>query len=314
MLIGLIGSSVIAFWAYRRSSLSSSGAWSAVIMGTAYVALGGLVWFGTLLVFFISSTFWSKWKRRSQAKRSAEAKYAKTGRRDAVQVWANGGLGLLLCAGYALRPDPAWLFAFAGVMAAVNADTWATELGALSRSAPRALLGGKPVPPGTSGGVTVLGSLAALAGAALIGAAAAVLGAVAPIASPAVSSGAAASASSEGAAAMGSSSAAASAGSDSVVAAANYAATLDWSIAAALAVIAAIAGLAGCFADSLLGAAVQAQYRCRVCGSDTERAVHCGQAAQLASGRRWMTNDAVNLLSSVFAGGVAWALAAWLVL
>ncbi|MBD2867551.1 DUF92 domain-containing protein, partial [Paenibacillus arenilitoris] len=175
LLIGLLCSGLAAAAAYRARSLSGSGAASAVVMGTGFVTLGEPVWFGVLIAFFVSSTAWSKWKRKHRAKAEAEAKYEKGGRRDAGQVWANGGAGLLLCAANALWPDPGWLYAFVGVMAAVNADTWATEIGALSRTAPRSITSGKPVAPGTSGGVTPLGSAAALAGAAFIGAAAALL-------------------------------------------------------------------------------------------------------------------------------------------
>ncbi|MFS0722932.1 DUF92 domain-containing protein [Paenibacillus sp. 1P07SE] len=276
LLLGAAGSAAITWYAYRRDSLSLSGAWSAAVMGTAYVTFGGPVWFGCLIVFFITSTFWSRWKRRHRAKQQAEARYAKSGRRDAGQVWANGGLGLLLCLGHAAWPDPLWLYAFAGVMASANADTWATEIGALSRTAPRALVGGRPVSTGTSGGVTPLGSAAALAGAAVIGLTAAALGALAP--------------SSPGGDAAG---------------------TLAWSDAAVLAVIAAVAGLAGAFADSWLGAVWQVMFRCPACGTETERAEHCGNPAERIRGLRWLTNDRVNLLASAAAGLLAALLGLW---
>ena len=54
-------------------------------------------------------------------------------------------------------------------MAAVNADTWATELGVLNPSRPRRITNGQPVDPGTSGGISLYGTLASLGGAALIG-------------------------------------------------------------------------------------------------------------------------------------------------
>ncbi|WP_424766774.1 DUF92 domain-containing protein [Paenibacillus sp. sgz302251] len=269
LITGLLGSGLIAAAAYRARSLSASGAWSAVVMGTGFVTLGEPVWFGVLIAFFVSSTLWSKWKRKHRAKASAEAKYEKTGRRDAGQVWANGGAGLLLCAAHALWPDESWVFAYIGVMAAVNADTWATEIGALSRTVPRSVTSGKPVAVGTSGGVTPLGSAAALAGAVFIGAAAALL-----LAAPQPAE--------------------AAAGTPGGGAA-----------AAAIIAAAAAAGLAGAFADSLLGATGQAMYRCRVCGSDTERAAHCGSAAEQARGFAWLNNDRVNLLSSIFAGALA---------
>ncbi|TCN01461.1 uncharacterized protein (TIGR00297 family) [Paenibacillus sp. BK033] len=272
LLAGLVGSGLIAAAAYRARSLSGSGAWSAMIMGTGFVTLGEPVWFGCLIAFFVSSTLWSKWKKRHRAKAAAEANYEKTGRRDAGQVWANGGIGLLMCAGNALWPDTAWLFAYIGVMAAVNADTWATEIGALSRTAPRSITTGKRVKPGTSGAVTPLGTLAALAGAAFIGGVSAAL-----LALPQQADAAA------GSAPGG---------------------------AAAVIIAAAAAGLAGCFADSALGATGQAMYRCRVCGSETERAVHCGTAAERVRGLAALNNDRVNLLSSVFAGLLGWAIGA----
>ncbi|CAM4238411.1 uncharacterized protein (TIGR00297 family) [Paenibacillus endophyticus] len=268
LLAGLLASGFAAAAAYHVRSLSLSGAWSAVVMGTGFVTLGEPVWFGLLIAFFISSSAWSRYKRKHRTKALAEAKYEKTGRRDAGQVWANGGAGLLLCAAHAIWPDQGWLFAYIGVMAAVNADTWATEIGALSKSAPRSVTSGKPVTAGTSGGVTPLGSAAALAGAVFIGAVAALL-----LAAPQPAEAAAG--------------------------------TLGGAAAAYIAAAAA-AGLAGAFADSLLGATGQAMFRCQVCGSETERAAHCGSAAVKVRGFAWLNNDRVNLLSSLFAGALAW--------
>jgi uncharacterized membrane protein len=54
-------------------------------------------------------------------------------------------------------------------LAAVNADTWSTELGVLAKRWPRLITNGTRVVPGTSGGVTLEGTVASLAGAALIG-------------------------------------------------------------------------------------------------------------------------------------------------
>jgi len=266
LAIGAAGSLAIAGTAYRLRALSGSGAAAAAFMGTGYVFYGGPVWFGLLIAFFVSSTFWSKWKKKHASKSGAEKNYSKGSRRDAGQVTANGGVGLFLCAVYGFWPEQWLLYAFVGVMASVNADTWATEIGALSRRAPVSVRTLRRVAPGTSGGVTPLGSLAALGGGAFIGACAMLL-AQAPT---------------------------------------------GWSAAAvpappalALLLAGAAAGLAGAFADSWLGATVQAMYRCRVCGSETERAVHCGSASERIRGFGWMTNDAVNLLSSLMAGALA---------
>ncbi|MCY9662561.1 DUF92 domain-containing protein [Paenibacillus chondroitinus] len=164
---GLAGSLLIAGAAYWRGSLSVSGLISAVILGTLMFVFGSLAWFGTLIAFFISSSVLSKLKH--QRKAAAESGYAKGGRRDAGQVAANGGLGLLLCIGNAIWPDPVWWVLFVGVMATVTADTWATEIGGMSSSEPRSILNGKRVPAGTSGGISTIGVLASVVGGAFIG-------------------------------------------------------------------------------------------------------------------------------------------------
>jgi uncharacterized protein (TIGR00297 family) len=52
-----------------------------------------------------------------------------------------------------------------GALAAATADTWSTEIGTLGARSPRLITSGKRVPAGTSGGISLGGSLAALAGA-----------------------------------------------------------------------------------------------------------------------------------------------------
>ncbi|TCP53779.1 uncharacterized protein (TIGR00297 family) [Tumebacillus sp. BK434] len=256
-ILGLCGSALIAFLAYQKRSLTLSGALAAVLVGTVLYGAGSLPWFGTLILFFLSSTLLTKWK--TNAKSELEANYEKTGRRDAGQVFANGGLGVLLCLLAWLWPHPLWWWAFLGVMATVNADTWATEVGGLSKRPPRFLLTLRQVAPGTSGGVSGLGLLASLLGGLFIGGSAWGL----------------------------------SLGTD--LAEHRYA--LLW--------IGGAAGLFGSLFDSLLGATLQAMFKCPVCGKETERREHCKTPTLHLRGLPFLSNDLVNLAASAFGGAVA---------
>ncbi|MCM3340417.1 DUF92 domain-containing protein [Paenibacillus sp. MER TA 81-3] len=171
-LIGFAGSLLVAGAAWWKRSLTKSGAAAAVIMGTIYYGSGDLLWFGLLLTFFVTSTGWSKWKKRMKVR--FDELYEKTGERDAGQVLANGGIGMILCLLNYIAPNSIWMWLFIGVMATVNADTWATEIGSLSPKPPRSILTGRIVPAGTSGAVSVIGTLASVAGALTIGIAAVV--------------------------------------------------------------------------------------------------------------------------------------------
>jgi uncharacterized protein (TIGR00297 family) len=168
LVIGFVFGVVIGGAAWRARALSLSGAVGAAVVGGLIFGFGGLAWAVQLLTFFISSSLLS----RAFQGRKAELgeKFAKGSRRDWGQVAANGGLGAGLAVLLGLFPDnQAIFFAYVGAMAAVNADTWSTELGVLSPTPPRLVTSGRIVERGASGGVTTTGTLSALGGAALLG-------------------------------------------------------------------------------------------------------------------------------------------------
>jgi uncharacterized protein (TIGR00297 family) len=157
----------ISLAAWRLRALSASGAAAAALTGALIFGLGGLPWAVMLLLFFISSTALSR--AFGRRKRRLVEKFSKGSQRDWGQVFANGGLGALLVVIHTLLPGETWPWvAFAGSLAAVNADTWATELGVLNKSAPRLITTGQAVEMGTSGAISLVGSLAAAAGAGLL--------------------------------------------------------------------------------------------------------------------------------------------------
>ncbi len=168
LLLGFLLAIVIAFLAYKARSLNQSGAVAAAFTGTIIFGVGGWQWAVLLLTFFITSSALSRaFKKRKQG---LDEKFSKGHERDAGQVFGNGGIATFFAALHYFFPDSPlpWL-GFAASLAAVNADTWATELGVLNPNPPRMITNlTKVVEKGTSGGISIVGTLASLTGSALI--------------------------------------------------------------------------------------------------------------------------------------------------
>lgn len=168
VLLGILLAALIVGFAYRLGALTVSGAVAAWGVGAIVFGFGGWGGAAALLAFFGTSTALSRWRRRAKERLG----YEKGGRRDAGQVLANGGAAALCLLLPLLFPIvgvlPAHLL-FLAALAAANADTWATEIGSALGGRPYDLRSGKPAPPGTSGAVSLPGTLAALGGAVLLG-------------------------------------------------------------------------------------------------------------------------------------------------
>lgn len=264
LFLGIFASLCLASFAYKLKALNLSGLWAAVLLGSVILGLGGWPWAVLLLTFFVFSSLLSV--LLGKKKQEVNDKYSKGSRRDALQVFANGGwAGLLVIIGFfwrQLAPNSPnlgiiWL-AFTGSLAAANADTWGTELGVLSKRKPILISTGKPTDIGTSGAVSLVGTLSALAGAALVGLVAFLI---------------------EGYTSIG---------------------QLPFTAGFRFALI-TLSGLIGAVIDSLLGATLQAIYYCPHCQKETERyPLHtCGQETQFKRGFAWMNNDWVNTICTM---------------
>ncbi len=168
LFLGFILAVIVAYAAYCVRSLSKSGAVAAGFVGTVIFGLGGWQWAVLLLAFFISSSVLTHaFKNR---KRNLDEKFSKGGQRDAGQVFGNGGVATAFVLLHFIFPASSWAWiGFAAALASVNADTWATELGVLNPTLPRVITDlRKRVEKGTSGGVSLFGTGAALLGSAVI--------------------------------------------------------------------------------------------------------------------------------------------------
>ncbi len=250
--IGGVAAAIVAFIAWRAGTLTRPGAAAAWFVGTAtYGGFGGRG-AAVLLAFFVTSVGLSRYGRAR--KRAALADVAKTGARDAAQVFANGAVAAA-CALAAFFVDHRFAAAFAGAFAAATADTWGTEIGSLAGARPRSIVTGAEIATGLSGGITPAGTLAEIAGALLI------------------------------------------AGISAACAIAPFTAV-------------AAAGVAGAFADSLLGGSVQALRYCRQCATFCESEPHrCGANTELARGLAWFNNDAVNFAATLTGAALGFLLA-----
>jgi uncharacterized protein (TIGR00297 family) len=158
LLTGLTG--------YLLKSLTKSGVIAAVLVGYSVLIGFGASGLFLLGVFFATSSLWSKYK--SAVKTKMEEKLAKGATRDWRQVLANGGTAAFFSLINYFDKDPIWMLAFAIAIASANSDTWASEIGSLSRKNPIYIRTFKRIEKGTSGAVSLLGSLAALSGSFLI--------------------------------------------------------------------------------------------------------------------------------------------------
>ncbi|WP_423407400.1 DUF92 domain-containing protein [Heyndrickxia sp. MSNUG] len=146
--------------------LSLSGTVSAFVTGLFIWSGFGIKGLILLGIFFVTSSLLSKYKQKR--KENLGEVHEKGSARDWAQVAANGGTAAIAGLMNILFPDPVWMLAFSISLASANSDTWASELGVLSKSDPISIRGFKKVPRGTSGAISRFGTLAAAAGSLLI--------------------------------------------------------------------------------------------------------------------------------------------------
>ena len=163
LMTGFAISAILAFASVRGRSLTFGGGLGAVVIGTAIYGYAGWTGYVVLLSFFFSSTILTK--VRYSAKAAKGVSELKAGARSVWQTVGQGGVAAILTAVAIFFPsDPVLVAAgFVGALAEANADTWAVEVGVLSKRYPRLITKfSKEVPPGTSGGISSLGEISAV--------------------------------------------------------------------------------------------------------------------------------------------------------
>ena len=181
--LALLISLGLAVHGKKKKSLATSGAIAAIVVG--FCSFATSYRFGIILIaFYYTGSKLTKVKEDIKAK--LEDEYALGGQRNWIQVLANSVLATAVCITYYIyfgedshisfetkhNGNRSYLLIlYISHYACAAADTWASELGILSISKPRLVTTFflREVPPGTNGGMSILGTVASLAGGAFIG-------------------------------------------------------------------------------------------------------------------------------------------------
>jgi uncharacterized protein (TIGR00297 family) len=151
--------------------LTTGGAVAAAAVGAVIFTGAGIPGATLLALFFVSGSLLTY-----AGGGAARLDPGERGGRTARQVVSNGGWAAAGALALWLEWQVGWPIVV-GSLAAAQADTWATEIGMRSRTAPRLITDGRQVAAGTSGGITARGTAGGVLGAAAAGGVALLTGA-----------------------------------------------------------------------------------------------------------------------------------------
>ena len=158
ILIGAALSLVIALSAYLKKSLTKDGMAGAVLFGTLIYMFAGLLVWASLIAFFVSSSVITKVHDRISPRETE-----KNGR-NIVQVISKASVATFFSLLFFLLQKEIYLVAAVVSVATSNSDTWASEIGSLSKGKTFSILNFRETERGVSGAVSFLGTGASLLG------------------------------------------------------------------------------------------------------------------------------------------------------
>lgn len=153
---------IIGIFTYARRALDLLGSIFMIIMGVIIIFSAGIFWLFLIFIFLILGLIFTKYKHGYKKKIGVFE-----GTRTIKNVVSNGIVPFVMAA----FGNPG---GFIGSIATATADTMASEVGVVT--APRLITNLKKVPPGTDGGISILGTAAGILGAGVIGVSAYMLG------------------------------------------------------------------------------------------------------------------------------------------
>ncbi len=143
-----------------KGVLDKKGVLLALVFGAILAVYGGVGYLALMLVFFVLAMAVTRYEH--ELKRELGLYEHERGWEN---VLSNGLLpSALAVASPLIGPVP-----FVSCLSAVTADKFGSEIGVLDANDPVSIFGLRPVKPGTSGGISVLGTIGSFAGACAIG-------------------------------------------------------------------------------------------------------------------------------------------------
>jgi len=276
LIIGLSASIALSIIAVKAKVIRRSAIPQSVLVGTL-VTLSGPPSVLLFILFLLYATIVTRLGKEPKVKLGIAYDLEGRGARQVAAVgFTPSIMAMVSSVTYAIglvTVAKIFLVSYVASLAATSADTWASEIGVLSKSEPFLIIMPKAkVTPGTSGAVTLLGELSSLAGSTAIALTYLVLAVVFNRSPGWIKF--------------------------------NWD-TVNPSMQVILLVLAL--GYLGEVMDSLLGALTQPKYYCDRCSMVTEQEIHtCGSKTRLIYNPRIkLSNEDVNLLTSLIVAVIA---------
>jgi uncharacterized protein (TIGR00297 family) len=260
VITGLLVGLTLAILGIVFKALTWDGAIAGFYFGIIILGLGSWTWGVMYVSFFILGSLFTFVGRKRKKSITQEFEKGETAR-DSIQAMVNSIVPAILAFIFAIIQKPILTVMAAGAIAVSLGDTLGTEIGSLSRFKPR--LSTKlwvSVERGTPGAISIIGLLASIIGAGIIGLIGIGVGYLETII-----------------------------GNHPVLPNEIW-----WFVG-----IVTIGGTIGAYFDSVFACTIQKLNKCTVCGKITEKSIHCKEKTEYHKGKKWMQNDVVNLISIV---------------
>lgn len=178
-LVLILAAVVIAFafgfFSYRTKTADVSGLFSGALIGIILIVFADIRWFLVMLAFFILGSVSTRFRYDDKERMGVEQTHG--GARGYINVFANGSVSAAAAVLWGITGNPLCAALFVGSVATAAADTMASEIG-VTGGDPYLITTFDRVPPGTNGGITLVGEAVAAAGAFIVSVIAFLLGVI----------------------------------------------------------------------------------------------------------------------------------------